>query len=188
MRFGLSEEQILLKDNVDRFLTDRVPLDAVRAYADGGDDADTWQGLAELGVAGLLVPEEAGGIGLKPLDAAIVAESLGYHVTPAPYLGSAVMAPTALVLSGGDHNDLLGEIAAGSKRVGIAFGEAIGRRNDAGIEASDNTLNGKGRLRPPGAAIGRRDLRVGMNTAYRAAYCAYSIHSGDTAEITDHAG
>ncbi len=143
MRFGLSEEQVLLKDNVDRFLTDQVPLDAVRSYADGGSDAEIWQGLSELGVAGLLVPEDAGGIGLKPLDAAIVAESLGYHVTPAPYLGSAVMAPTALTLSGGDHADLLGELAAGGKRVGIAFGEAVGRRNDAGIEADANALNGK---------------------------------------------
>ena len=38
MQFGLSEEQVLLQDNVGRFLDDHVPLDRVRAYADGGDD------------------------------------------------------------------------------------------------------------------------------------------------------
>ena len=38
MQFGLSEEQILLLDNVNRFLDDNSPLDRVRAYADGGDD------------------------------------------------------------------------------------------------------------------------------------------------------
>ena len=97
MQFGLSEEQTLLLDNVNRFLDDNSPLDRVRAYADGGDDADIWAGLAELGVPALLIPEAKGGIGLNPLDAAIVAQSLGAHITPSPFLGTAVMAPLALL-------------------------------------------------------------------------------------------
>ena len=142
MQFGLSEEQILLQDNVNRFLDDNTPLDRVRAYADGGEDADIWAGLAELGVPALLIPEEYGGIGLQPLDAAIVAESLGSHIAPTPFLGSAVMAPTALVAAAGDHGDLLAAIAAGTQRVGIAFGEAVARRNDAGISFSDGRISG----------------------------------------------
>ena len=47
MQFGLSEEQILLLDNVNRFLDDNSPLDQVRLYADGGDDADIWAGHNE---------------------------------------------------------------------------------------------------------------------------------------------
>ena len=143
MQFGLSEEQTLLQDNVNRFLKDNVPLDRVRAYAEGGDDSDIWQGLAELGLAALLVPEDQGGIGLGALDAAIVAECLGYHVAPAPFLGTAVMAPTALSLSEGDHSELLGQIIAGEKRVGIAFGEAVGRRNDAGLSVEGGKISGK---------------------------------------------
>ena len=38
MQFGLSEEQILLQDNVNRFLDDNTPLDRVRTYAEGGED------------------------------------------------------------------------------------------------------------------------------------------------------
>ena len=143
MHFGLSEEQTLLLDNVNRFLDDNSPLDRVRAYADGGDDADIWAGLAELGVPALLIPEAQGGIGLNPLDAAIVAQSLGAHITPSPFLGTAVMAPTALMASGGQYDDLLAEIAAGTHRVGIAFSEAIKRRNDAQVEARDGALFGK---------------------------------------------
>ena len=142
MQFGLSEEQILLQDNVNRFLDDNTPLDRVRAYADGGNDADIWAGLAELGVPALLIPEEQGGIGLQPLDAAIVAECLGSHIAPTPFLSSGVMAPTALVHSGGDHGELLTAMAAGTHRVGIAFGEAIKRRNDAGVSVSDGRMNG----------------------------------------------
>ena len=36
MQFGLSEEQILLRDNINRFLDDHSSLDRVRQYADGG--------------------------------------------------------------------------------------------------------------------------------------------------------
>ena len=85
MQFGLSEEQILLQDNVNRFLDDNSPLDRVRAYADGGADTDIWAGLAELGIPALLIPEAHGGIGLQPLDAAIVAECLGSHIAPTPF-------------------------------------------------------------------------------------------------------
>ena len=142
MQFGLSEEQILLQDNVKRFLNDNASLDHVRKYAEGESDANIWAGLSELGVAALLIPEEHGGIGMTPLDAAIVAECLGSNVAPGPFLGSAVMAPTALIASGGDHGELLGELAAGTHRVGIAFGEAIKRRNDAGIQVSNGVMNG----------------------------------------------
>lgn len=142
MQFGLSEEQILLQDNVKRFLNDNASLDHVRKYAEGESDANIWAGLSELGVAALLIPEEHGGIGMTPLDAAIVAECLGNNVAPGPFLGSAVMAPTALIASGGDHGELLGELAAGIHRVGIAFGEAIKRRNDAGIQVSNGVMNG----------------------------------------------
>lgn len=142
MQFGLSEEQILLQDNVNRFLDDNSPLDRVRNYADGGEDSDIWAGLAELGIPALLIPEAQGGIGLQPMDAAIVAECLGSHIAPTPFLGSAVMAPTALVASGGDHGELMAEIAAGTTRVGIAFGEAIKRRNDAGVTVKDGRMSG----------------------------------------------
>ena len=98
MQFGLSQEQILLQDNVNRFLDDNSALDRVRTYADGGEDADIWAGLAELGIPALLIPEAQGGIGLQPLDAAIVAECLGSHIAPTPFLESAAVSYTHLTL------------------------------------------------------------------------------------------
>ncbi len=142
MQFGLSAEQTLLQDNVNRFLGDQAGLEVVRAYADGGSDTELWQGLAALGVSALLVPEDHGGVGLQPLDAAIVAECLGYHTTPGPFLGSAVMAPTALTLAGGQAQRLA-QLAAGELRVGIAFAEALGARADGGFSADNGTLSGK---------------------------------------------
>jgi len=143
MEFGLSEEQTLLQDSVNRFLDAQVPLERVRAFAGQQEDQDVWRGLAELGICGLLVPEDAGGVGLSCMDAALVAESLGYHATPAPFLATAVLAPLALTLANAEADDLLPRIATGELRVGAAIGDAIAARQDAGITARGERLSGK---------------------------------------------
>lgn len=143
MQFGLSQEQILLQDTVNRFLVDRAPLDTVREYARGeADDSALWNGLSELGVPALLIPESAGGVGLGCLDAVVVAERLGYHVTPTPFLATAVMGPVALTNVGGQE-DLLAAVAAGTQRIGIAFDAATGTRADAGIGFQNGRISGK---------------------------------------------
>ncbi len=143
MDFGLSEEQTLFQDTLNSFLAEQAGLDRVRRIAGGEEPADAlWAELVGLGVSALLVPEEHGGVGLKPLDAAIAAECLGHHATPSPFLGSAVMAPTALLLAGG-QGGRLERLAAGELRIGVALGEAIAARADAGVSAVGGQLNGK---------------------------------------------
>ena len=142
MEFGLSQEQVLLQDSVNRYLNDQASLDVVRKFTAGDiDDKSIWAGLAGLGVAGLMIPEEHGGVGLGGMDAVIVAECLGYHVTPSAFLSSAVMAPSVLLSAG--HTENLAEIASGDLRFGIAFSEAIGAREKAGITIKQTQLTGK---------------------------------------------
>ena len=57
MEFGLSEEQILLQDSLNRFLDAQVSLDRVRQFAETPAADEIWQGLAELGITGILTPE-----------------------------------------------------------------------------------------------------------------------------------
>ena len=82
MDFGLSEDQALLQETVRGFLADRVPIARVRELrAMAGEkgcpnDRTIWAALAELGVTGVLVPEEQGGSQLSLLDAVIVAQAL----------------------------------------------------------------------------------------------------------------
>ena len=147
MEFGLSEEQRLLTDNVNRFLQEQAPLERVRTFADEGKADDIWSGLAQLGISALMIPEASGGIGLAPLDAALVAECLGYHTTPVPYLGSAVLAPYAIAHAdageSAELSELLGQIAEGTATVGVALSEATGARAAAGISGDGSQLNGK---------------------------------------------
>lgn len=141
MEFGLSEEQTQLQDTVNRYLGDASNLEAVRGYVENPEQ-NVWKGLVELGVPGILVDEAAGGLGLGCLEAALVAEAIGNHTAPAPFLGSAVMAPIALKLAGLNPGDLLSELVSGTATAGIALGEAIGARQGAGVRSQGDNLSG----------------------------------------------
>ena len=129
MEFGLSEEQKLLTESVSRHLQANVPLERTRRFADEREAraSDVWKGLCELGVPGLMIGEEHGGSGLGLMDAALLAEVLGHHITPAPYVASAVMAPVAIATLGSEaqKSHWLPKIAEGSVVVGAALTELI---------------------------------------------------------------
>jgi alkylation response protein AidB-like acyl-CoA dehydrogenase len=147
MDFALSEEQRLLEDSIRRYLDAEAPIARVREIAatPTAHDRALWQGLAELGVAGILVPEEHGGSGLTLLDAAIAAESLAWAAAPAPFLGTGVMAPIALMSSGtpGQRAEWLPKIAAGGICAGVAATELLSVHEDAGVGLVDGRLHGK---------------------------------------------
>ena len=143
MNFGLSQEQRLFQDSLSAYLAEQVGLERVRRIAAGEEDAQTlWRELLEFGLGGLLIAVQHGGLGLRPMDAAVAAECLGHQVTPGPFLGSVVMAPVALQAAGGQE-ERLQALAAGELRIGVALGEAIGARADAGLLAEGGRLRGK---------------------------------------------
>ena len=147
MEFGLSELQLSLQDSVLKYLDDACTLETVREIATNpdSDSSQLWKGLAELGVAGLIVPEEFGGVGLNILDAVAISECLGNRVAPVPFLETSVLAAYALVAAGSERQkaDHLGQIANGSLTIGLAISELAGARGDAGISCDGDRLNGK---------------------------------------------
>jgi alkylation response protein AidB-like acyl-CoA dehydrogenase len=81
-------------------LADRAAPSAVVARTERPDscDLDLWHALAaEIGLAGLLIPEPLGGAGASYRELAAAAEELGAAVAPVPYLGSAAVATTVLL-------------------------------------------------------------------------------------------
>ena len=143
MEFGLSNEQSLLQDQTARFVKDKIPLDVVRAVAEGIErDSTIWSELTDIGLPGIMIDERLGGLGLGLLDASIIAECLGHGVTPGPYLSSSIIAPTVLQLSA-KRDDILAKIVTGETRVGIAFNQAIRPNHESGFKVKNEKLEGK---------------------------------------------
>ncbi len=91
----------------------------VRIETDETYDLALWRTLAtELGLAGLIIPEELGGAGASYREAAVVLEELGRAVAPVPYLGSAIVATTALLFL--NDGQLLPELASGATIAALA--------------------------------------------------------------------
>ena len=147
MYFGLSEEQKSLEENINRFLADNAPLDTIKAVANGEESKanSVHQGILDLGLSGLVIPEEYGGLELNMLFATVVAAALGSGTAPVPYTGSYVMAPLAINLAGSDDqkNQWLPKIAGGECVIGVGLSEYVGAREDAGIEFSNGKLSGR---------------------------------------------
>lgn len=146
MEFGLSNEQRLLENSLRGFLEGELSIEKLRKVAEIGNgfDATLWVGLVEQGIVGLLVPEQFGGSGLSLLDAAVVAESLGYHVAPLPFPASVVMAPLALMSIGSEAQqaEWLPNIASGEVKIGIAFADGAGQTGDNSAQLDGNRLSG----------------------------------------------
>ncbi|HUD51699.1 acyl-CoA dehydrogenase family protein [Parvibaculum sp.] len=148
MEFGLSEDQKLMQDSVDRTLEKVSSLDRVRKSAEAREPyaADIRAALVDLGVPGILVPEDEGGMGMKLLDAALIAEAIGRHVAPVPFIGTSVMAPLAFTGAGSpaQQRAFLPKLAGGEAVAGVAISErGAGAREGAGVTASNGRLNGK---------------------------------------------
>lgn len=146
MDFGLSEDQVMLEQTVRGFLADQVPIERVRALreADCPNDRSIWSSLAELGVAGILVPEAQGGSGLGLLDAVVTSQALGFAATPSPFLATSVIAATALKAIPHPRAEAwLAGIASGEAIFGVAMTEQFSVREGAGVRIDDGKLSGK---------------------------------------------
>lgn len=111
LRYSEAEEQ--LRGVVRGLFADRSPWPALLARIETSEPGDPalWRALAsDLGCAGLLISEEHGGAGASYREAAVVAEETGYAVASVPYLGSSVVATTALRDTG---DELLAGLASG---------------------------------------------------------------------------
>jgi alkylation response protein AidB-like acyl-CoA dehydrogenase len=146
MDFALSAEQRLFDTTLRGYLAEHLPLERLRGLEDSGVgfDETLWQGLCELGLAGLLVPERFGGSGLSVLDAAVAAEALGSSVAPVPFTGLA-MATLAVSLAGtpAQQQAWLPRIADADALFGVGFAGLAGQTGEAVARLAEGRLNGR---------------------------------------------
>ena len=123
MQFAFDTEQLHLQDTVREFLRKSCAPAVVRAAWFAPAPASLWQGLADLGVVGMTVPEALGGAGLGALDWVRVLEEAGRAALPLPLVETTVVAAPLLAALGDAEvaGEWLPRIAAGSAIVTTRF-------------------------------------------------------------------
>ncbi|MCG5211679.1 acyl-CoA dehydrogenase family protein [Streptosporangium sp. KLBMP 9127] len=118
MNFAFSDDQLALASTVRDVLRDHCPPSAVRT---GRDRRPAWAELAGIGLFGLLVPEEYGGLGLGLADAVLALEETGRAALPGPVAETVAAAPALLA----GEDDLLTALAAGRTAVSVRIGDQV---------------------------------------------------------------
>ena len=140
MALILTSEEEQLRDSIRRFVTERAPLPRLRELISSGlpYDPGVWKQMsAQLGLAGLTIPEEHGGAGAGYSALSVALTELGASLVASPLLAVTLAAGTLLGL--GDSSageDLLPGIASGERIVTLALGAP------GAVRASAGTLTG----------------------------------------------
>jgi len=102
MDLDFTSEQEMLRDTAKRLLAEQSTVAIVRAMEDHpvGYPAELWKQMGDLGLTGLLLPEEYGGGGQTALEGAILYEEIGRALAPTPHFVSAVMSGGAIAIGG----------------------------------------------------------------------------------------
>lgn len=124
MDFLFDEDQRLLQSTVRDFLARACPVDFVRRQweTETGRSPEFWRDLAEIGLPGLLVPEEHGGLGLSELELALVGIEIGHAALAEPVTATAAVGAPLLRDAGRAAlaDEWLPKIARGQAIVAVA--------------------------------------------------------------------
>jgi alkylation response protein AidB-like acyl-CoA dehydrogenase len=130
MALTLTAEQRLLKDNATQFVRESAPVSHLRKLRDTKDatgfSRDVWRQMADLGFAGIVIPEAYGGSGLGFVELGLVLEACGRTLAPTPLLSSVVLG-SGLLLAGGTEaqkKENLPALSDGRLVLALAFEEA----------------------------------------------------------------
>ena len=104
MDFSFNEEQRLLRETVERFLDTEYPIEFRRKITAGsiGFSREIWSKFAELGLLGISVAEEYGGIGGSTVETALVMGAIGRSLVVEPYLSTAIIGARLISLAGSE--------------------------------------------------------------------------------------
>ncbi|MGL6112006.1 MAG: acyl-CoA dehydrogenase family protein [Rubrivivax sp.] len=137
MALVLSEEQTMLRDSARDFLRENAPVSQLRKLRDSHDPAGfsgpLWSRFADMGYTGMLVPEAFGGAGLGLVEAGVLMEQIGRHLSATPFLASGVVAVTALrhAASPAQQQHWLPRLATGETIATLAVDEQPKHRPEA---------------------------------------------------------
>ncbi len=129
IQFQFTDEHQQFRESLRRFLKDTSAVTSVRSLmeTESGYDQQVWQRLnGELGLQGLIVPEQYGGSGFGMMEMGIAMEEMGRALYCGPFFSSAVMAVIAIDLIASEDQKLrwLPQIASGDMIAALAVTES----------------------------------------------------------------
>jgi alkylation response protein AidB-like acyl-CoA dehydrogenase len=104
MDLKFTDEQLMLRETTRNLCSTHCGVDVVRKMENDpvGVPEALWQNMQEMGLLGILLPQELGGMGLNLLDCAVIYEEFGRALVPGPHYASAVMSVLAIRHAGSD--------------------------------------------------------------------------------------
>ena len=149
MRFAFTDDQLAFRDAVRDLLAKECPAEVVRAAWPDGTDVhgarkgegarstaeqveQVWSALADMGVLGIAVSEDRGGLGMGALDWVLLAEETGFAALPHPFVET-VCTVAPLLDATGDPDAVLSALIDGTRRAGavpltgtsVPWGDAV---------------------------------------------------------------
>ncbi|MFP6796682.1 MAG: acyl-CoA dehydrogenase family protein [Pseudomonadales bacterium] len=191
MNFDLSEEQQLLQQSVERFVTENYDLATRRKLVDSpqGYSDENWSLMAELGWLALPFEESDGGFGGNQIDTMIVMEQFGRGLVVEPYFANIVVGGGMLKRSSNHalKTSLLPGIISGDVRLTLAHAEEQSRfdLDDVVTSAREDgdhyVLNGKKSMVPNAATATHVivSARTGGGQQDKNGIALFLIDSGD---------
>jgi alkylation response protein AidB-like acyl-CoA dehydrogenase len=147
MNFGFNDEQELLRSTARKFFENECGSDTVRRLMETpeGISPDLWTKLAEQGWLGLVYPEAYDGMGLGLVDLVVLMEEMGRAVVPGPYFSAVLLGGLAIAEAGSEaqKKEWLPKIAAGDRRVALAWMEPSAQLGPAGVTLTAVEKGGK---------------------------------------------
>jgi acyl-CoA dehydrogenase len=124
MQLALTQDQQMIRDAAERFLTEASDAAAVRRASESaqGYDESVWKRIgSELGWCGIAIPEEFGGLGLGPVELVLVQEQAGRRLLCAPFFSSVCLGAMLLteIATQSARARYLPRIADGSLRASV---------------------------------------------------------------------
>jgi alkylation response protein AidB-like acyl-CoA dehydrogenase len=138
MDFTYSQEQLLLRETVQRFIREQYTFEFRRELLKRDTPTTLWSALAGIGVTAINVPEEHGGLGGGPVETMLVMNALGEGLVLEPFVEAAIVVP--VLLSNIGYTSPLADIAAGDRILIFAHEEprARGRLSQVETRAVQN--------------------------------------------------
>jgi alkylation response protein AidB-like acyl-CoA dehydrogenase len=148
MDFDFNDDQEMLRDTVRKWVDKAYTFERRRSIVkEGGYSAAAWKELGELGLLGLYVSEENGGMGFGPVDAMVVMEELGRGIVMEPFAAVSLVATSLLNATKAPSAALwLQGIADGRERVVLAHQERSARYRLAHVETTAQNVGGTWQL------------------------------------------